>query len=163
MLVTLIPLNAVADHIGIYSDASGASCNIPTGLTSTATVIHKFAIGAMGSRFKLEFPPGSAFFGFSTNFTMTGSFESEALFSYGTCQQGSFVVGSIIAVLTQGLLMVRPANEWLIVTTTDCNGVEHPGTCGGVYVGLPYTQFCASCEPLPTAQHTWGAVKALYR
>lgn len=85
----------------------------------------------MGSRFKLEFPPGSTFFGFSTNFTMTGSFESEALFSYGTCQEGSFVVGSIIAVLTEGLLMVRPANEWLIVTATDCNGVEYPGTCGG--------------------------------
>ena len=151
-----------ADHLGVYSDASGASCSLVSGFTSTTAVIHKFSIGARGSRIKLEFPPGSSFLQFNSPHAMTGSMETGAVFNYGECLQGSFVVGSMYAILMPGILWVRPADGFASVMAIDCDMVEHPGSCGGAYVD-DFSPYCPYCDPVATAHETWGAVKALYR
>src|SRR5678816_2708478 len=62
---------ALADHIGVYSDNTGSSCQLgPAGqFNSGATVIHKFAAGATGSWFDIELPAATSFFSFSSPFS----------------------------------------------------------------------------------------------
>ena len=154
---------ARADHLGVYSDGSGASCALAPGFTSTATVLHKFTLGTRGSSFGLELPAGSVFFGFSTAFSPPLPPEAGTItLDYGTCLQGSFVVGTIVAILEPGTLWVRPGGGLANVMVTDCDLVEKAATCGGAYVG-PNLGYCPSCETVATEQTTWGAVKSLYR
>jgi len=146
---------ASADHIGVYTDAAGVDNTIPCGFTSTVTIIHKFTLGSTGSQFKLQLPPGSTFFSFSTTYTPVGSATTDLALGYGTCEFGSIALGTLIAILAPGQIKVLPADGQASIIVVDCTFTEHPATGGTGNV-------FGNC-PVPTQPSTWGSVKALYR
>jgi hypothetical protein len=153
---------ASADVIGVYSDATGATCALAPGFTTTPTIIHKFTIGSRGSRFLLAFPPGSSVFSFTPVFPPSLPFVpyDGIAIDYGQCMQGSIVLGTITAILAPGFLSVTPAPGDASVMAMDCDLVEN-AVCGeDAYVGVAHP--CGGCL-LATDQKTWGAVKSLYR
>ena len=151
---------AVADHIGIYSDATGTNCVLAPGFSTSATVVHKFSAGATGSRFDLEFPAGTSFFSFGSAFPCISVpvWNPDGIsIGYCECLAGSIVIGTITAILAPGTIRVVPATGFATVMAADCGFVEHPATGGVAYVGTP-----GPCM-VPTDQTTWGKVKSLYR
>jgi hypothetical protein len=153
----MISSAAMADNISVYSDCTGASCELAVGFTSTAAVVHKFTTGATGSRFKCVLPAGSSFFSFATGFTPVGNLMTDLSVGYGTCLTGTICIGSIVAILNPGTLSTTAADGFASIIYTDCVFAEKPAFGGDAYVGT--TGQC----PLPTQQSTWGSVKALYR
>ena len=168
LLVSLLLISSVAmaDHIGIYSDASGQYCNlgnIAGQFSTNATVIHKFAVGAVGSRFKIQFPAGTAFFQFNTPYVVVGVVPTDLSLGYGQCRSGCIVLGNLIAIYGPGLLQVQAADLQVSILYADCSFVEKPATGGTASVNG-----FASCEgsdgcTVPVEQSTWGSVKSLYR
>jgi hypothetical protein len=124
LLVTGIPQSGMADVIMVYSDCTGASCSLAPGFTSTAAVMHRFATGAVASRFKISLPPGSSFFSFATSFVPVGNVET-GIQGYGQCLSGSFCIGNLVAILAPGAICIYPA-VGPMVTYTDCSLVEYP-------------------------------------
>ena len=157
--ILMVSSVAMADVIGVYTDASAASCALAPGFTSTATVIHQFTAGATGSRFKVTMPAGSNFFSFSTAFVPIGTLTSDLSLGYGQCLSGSFALGTIVAILGVGAGDVLNADGFPNIIYTDCSFGEYPANGGHYWVGVPPTGECA----VATAQSTWGQVKALYR
>ena len=157
----LISSVALADHIGIYSDATGTSCSLVPGFSTTATVIHKFASGAVGSDFNLAFPPGTSFFSFNSPYYICGIAGCPEPFSlaYGQCRAGNIVLGTINAIYGTGTAQVVHSNLFANIQYTDCSFAFHSATGGSAYVGT--TGNCD--EPLPVEPSTWGSVKSLYR
>jgi hypothetical protein len=149
---------ATADHIGIYTDATGSSCSFVPGFTTTPTIIHKFSAGTTGSRFKVTFPAGSSFFAFNTPFSPLGVLNSDISVGYGTCLNGSIPIGTIIAILAAGLMQVEPADLYSFILFTDCNFVELVASGGGAIIGSSGGE-CTN----PVQPSTWGKVKSLYR
>ena len=150
-----------ADHFGVYSDGTGTSCalgNIAGQFSPTATVIHRFTAGATGSRFKVTFPPGTAFFGFNTPYVPVGALNSDLSLGYGQCLSGMIVLGTINAVYGAGTGTVEKADLQPIILFTDCVFAELPATGGNFYVGG--SDYCGST---PVEPSTWGSVQALYR
>jgi hypothetical protein len=165
LLLTLAALMissvALADNVSMYSDISGTSCLISAaGFNSTAAVVHKFSLGATYSRFKVTLPAGSVPFGFTTcnAYPAIGVWTSDISVAYGGCLTGSWCVGTILAQLTSGEVKVEAADGQSGVLYTDCDFVEKVAGSGSAWVA-PATGPC----PTPTAQSTWGSVKALYR
>jgi hypothetical protein len=152
---------AMADQIGVFTDASGSSCDLPDGFTFSATIIHKFSNGSVGSRFKVVLPPSSSFFGFNTPWNTTGSLTTGISVDYGACLTGSIVIGTMASILVPGVIEIQPAdNDLGYVVSVTCSGFQryvYPGNAsvGGVPGGC--------YMPLPTESSTWGGVKALYR
>jgi hypothetical protein len=153
----MISSAAMADNISVYSDCTGASCELAVGFTSTVAVVHKFTTGATGVRFKATLPDGSSFFSFSTSYVPLGSLTSDLSVGYGQCLVGTICVGNIVAILNPGTLSTTAADGFTTIIYTDCVFAEKPAFGGDAYVGT--TGQC----PLPTQQSTWGSVKALYR
>ena len=153
---------ALADHIGVYSDATGGSCNLGAAgqFSPTATVIHKFSTGATGSRFKVTFPAGTAFFGFNTPYVTIGVLNTDLSFGYGQCLSGSIVLGSILAIYGAGQGQVEKAELQPIILYTNCLFAELQATGGPFYVGQAGN---CSEQSTPVEPSTWGNVKALYR
>ncbi len=169
----LISSVAMADHIGLFKDASGSSCNLGSpGFNTTATMIHKFSAGATGSRFKVAFPPGSSFFAFNTQFTPVGLLTMDLSLGYGQCLSGCIVLGSIVAILGAGQATVLPADTFPNIIYTNCLFAELPATGGQAYVGgsencsevlqMQGNAVLADCT-VAVAPSTWGSVKSLYR
>jgi hypothetical protein len=156
--VLMISSVAMADHLGVYADCSGASCSLAPGFTSTAAVVHKFTLGATGVRFKVTLPAGSSFFSFSTPYTPVGSMTSDLSVGYGQCLVGTICVGNIVAILNPGTINVLPADTFPNILYTDCVFAEKSATGGDAYVGGT-----GDCHEVATEQSTWGQVKALYR
>src|SRR5689334_14481669 len=102
LLVSLLLISnvAMADHIGIYSDATGVSCSLgPAGVVSTnVTIIHKFSAGTTGSHFRASFPAGTNIFSFTTPWVSVPNSDvaADMMLSYGQCLFGSFVVGHLV-------------------------------------------------------------------
>jgi hypothetical protein len=161
LLVIAIPQIATADHIGVYSDCSGASCTLAPGFTTTPAVVHKFSIGAVGSQFKIVFPEGTTVFSFVTQYTPSGDVQTGTFVGYGSCLQGSFCIGNLVAILTPGPVCVQPANGFPTVTSINCSFVEKPATGGAATIGS--ICYGSVCTPLAVESSTWGSVKALYR
>jgi hypothetical protein len=158
MVAVLLVANvAMADNISVYSDATGTSCVLAAGFTSTAAVLHKFAQCSYGSRFKVSFPAGTSYFAFTSSFTTIGNLLDDLSFGYGTQQVGSIVLGTITAILANGTISVLKADSQATILYLDCNFAELEATGGNAYVGT--TGPC----PVPTQPSTWGQVKALYR
>jgi hypothetical protein len=166
LLVSLLLISsaAMADHIGIYSDTTGQSCNLGNivgQFSSTVTVIHKYSQGAIGSRFNITFPPGTSFFSFNSPYFPVcdpGPCDGISL-GYGQCRTGNIVLGTLLAIYGAGTLHVVPAQSFSEILYTDCAFVEKAATGGAAYVGTP-----GDCEePVATEPSTWGSVKALYR
>ncbi|HET6347970.1 MAG TPA: hypothetical protein VFH88_02705 [Candidatus Krumholzibacteria bacterium] len=149
---------AFADHLGVYSNASGTSVCLPVGFTSSVAVIHKQSSGAAGSTFALQLPDGSSFFQFNTSFTTTGSIPGVVSVNYGACLESPIVVGTVVAILAPGYFHIVAAPGYDSPMVVDCASQLHAATGG--------TGYAASGDcgvPLATESATWSAVKALYR
>ena len=156
----LISSVAMADQIGIFSDATGHSCNLGNivgQFSNSAAVIHQFATGATGSRFKITFPAGTTFFGFNAwqpcEFACDGQ-----TFPYGQCLTGSIVIGTITAIYGPGVIKIVPPDGSPNVTYYDCLFGENLAGGGTAYVGIPGDPCTIAVE-----SSTWGQVKSLYR
>jgi len=154
---------AMADHIGLYLDATGASCVLPAGGYFTglqANVLQKFSLGATGLRFSLSLPAGSNVLAFSSVFTASGTLGADMTVGYGSCQTGTINVGAIIGTLTAGVAQAGPAQGFPQIIYTDCaTFAEKPASGGTAYIGVTP----GSCNEVATEPSTWGQVKALYR
>jgi len=151
----------MADHIAPYTDETGSSCNIASGFSTTAALIHKFSTGTYGSRFALDLSlaPGSQVFSVSTPYTTVGTVTSDFSAGYGLCLNGDIVIGTMVANWAPGAISVVPAQGFADILWLDCNFQELPGTGGHASIdgdghGCNYD----AVEP-----STWGQVKALYR
>jgi len=174
LLMSLIASAAFADHVGIYSDDSGSSCNLTPAppYSETTAVIHKFTAGATGSRFRIDTSAstGASVIGFIAKnpFLPIGSASSDLQLAYGTCLSGSIVVGHLQIIwlggTAGGTISVAKPQGFPAVLYFDCASPcctnEKPATGGYATVnGNGLT--CG--EPTPTEPSTWGSVKSLYR
>ena len=157
----LISSAAMADHIRVYSDASGASCILAGGFNFTSTILQKFSTGTTGSRFKVMFPAGSNFFAFNTPFNAVGFLPSDLALDYGQCRTGTVVLGTILANLSPGYVTVLPADNHTDIVSRDCDLVEQRASGGSACVDCP--PLADPCSQVATKPSTWGSVKALYR
>jgi len=160
--VLMVSSVAMADSIGVFSDNTGSSCalgNIAGQFSPTATIIHTSPGGATGSRFKVTFPAGTAFFGFNSPFVPVGALNTDLSLGYGSCITGSIVLGTINAIYGAGTGKLEKADLQSQIIYTDCSFGEYPATGGYFYVNStgPCTDIVAT-EP-----STWGQVKSLYR
>jgi hypothetical protein len=163
VLILIVPLLmvanvAAADHIGIYRDASGTSCLLTPGFTTTTAVIHIYSLGATGVRFRVDFAnaPGSVFFAFSTPYVPVGALDTDLSIGYGACLSPTIMIGTIVMLLNSGYLDVKPAIGFANILYTDCDFAEKLATGGRAWTEFDYCAFAV--EPA-----TWGKVKALYR
>jgi hypothetical protein len=158
----LISNAALADHIGIYSDPSGAECRLTAGVT-TAWVIHKYnATGATASRFRIDSSSlVGTIFVFNSTYVTIGNWNTDVSIAYGGCLSGPIVLGSFLMNATGGRLYVREAQGQSCIVYTDCNFSEYCATGGNACVACQSSCECQICAP--TEQSTWGSVKALYR
>lgn len=160
--VLLIANVAMADHVGLYLDGTGSSCEMPAGgyFTGTqAAVIQKFSTGTYGSRWSINFPAGTTIFSFATTFTPTGAVASDITVGTGQCLNGDIVLGYLIGNLGAGVATVVPAQGFPNILWLDCSFGEISGTGGTAYIGVPG----GNCGEVATETSTWGQVKALYR
>lgn len=159
--VLMISSVAMADHIGVYSDATGSACLLAPGFTSAAAVIQKFSTGSSASRFKVVLPAGSSFFSFSTPYTTSGGLTTDLSVGYSPCLSGSFLVGTIVAILNPGTISVAPADLQTNILWLNCDFIQFNGTGGHATVGVSGNP--QDCGEVATEPTTWGQVKALYR
>jgi hypothetical protein len=151
---------ATADHIGIYSDATGTTCVLSSGVTTTSAVIHKFSQGATGSRWHIDASDlTGTIVTFSTPYSTVGSVNSDLTVDYGTCLSGSIVLGTLLMNATGGTLSVRPALFFTDILYADCSFGEHYASGGHACVAC--SDPCGVADATEAA--TWGSVKALYR
>jgi len=173
LLSIALPMRSWADHIGLYSDRTGASCVLATGFNTEVAIIHKFSLGATGSRFRVELPAGSTLFLFNSPYVGAGQPPSTLLqgvqLTYpclNTTVSGNLVLGTLVAILSLGYARVLPAVDQTSVVYYDCDGVEKQATGGEAAIGInddPCRTFDPWPPPNPVQQSTWGNVKALYR
>jgi hypothetical protein len=152
---------ARAVHIGIYPDATGSTCNLQPGLSSTATIIQKFTLGATGSRFKMDLSlcPGTSFFAFSSPFFTIGVLTTDMSIGYGQCLTGNIVLGTILANWAPGTVSIVAADLQSNIYYTDCSYTELPATGGHASISGDGH----GCDFDAVQPSTWGGVKALYR
>ncbi len=158
--ILVIANGAMADLISIYSDASGNSCNLGAAgvFNADAAVIHKFANGATGSRFKAAFPAGTSFFGFNTPYVPVGALNLDLSLGYGQCLTGSIVLGNILAIYAAGSAQIVAADAFPDIIYTDCTFAELTASGGIADIGG-----AGNCDPHAVEPSTWGSVKSLYR
>jgi len=165
LMVAVLMISSVAmadEHIGVYTDGTGTSCtlgNIAGQFFPGATVVQRTTTGATGSRFKVTFPVGTAFFGFNTPFVPVGALNTDLSLGYGSCITGTIVLGTINAIYGAGTGTLEKADLQPKIIYTDCNFGEYEATGGFFYVNGT-----GPCEPIiATEPSTWGQVKSLYR
>lgn len=163
MFSLLLANAAQASHIAIYSDATGAGCNLAPGFSTTATILEKFSTGSTASRFKMDLSlcPGTAFFAFQTPFAAPtiGSLTSDLSVGYGVCLTGTIVIGNIVASWAPGAVSIVPADGQTIIQVADCNFTVYPATGGHTSISGDGH----GCDVDAVQPSTWGGVKALYR
>jgi hypothetical protein len=157
----LVTNAAMADHIGIYAEEAGYTCDINTGFSTTAAIVHKFSAGATGARFKMDLSqtPGTVYFTFVTPYTPSGALTSDLSIGYGTCVSGSFAIGTILATWAPGIVSMVPAQGFASIITADCAFQEHNATGGQATIGGGNPV----CPHAAVEAATWGKVKSLYR
>lgn len=159
VLVALSTHAAMADHISLYSDASGASCVLAPGANRSVAVIEKYSVGATGSRFSMT-TGANVFLSFNTPYTAVGNLTSDITISYGECLIGSFVIGTATMNLIGGYLYIHPAQLQTQVLYMDCLFVAHKASWGHAVIGNVFDPCNVQVAAEP---ETWGAIKALYR
>src|SRR5258705_13807935 len=101
--VLMISSVAMADHFGIYTDATGSSCALaPSPFNPGVTVIEKFSLGSTGCRFKVVPGAGNGIFGFNTPWVPVGDIQHDISLAYGSCQTGSVVLGTMLMSIGAG-------------------------------------------------------------
>jgi len=156
---------AMADHIGVYGDQTGTSCNLAN--TGTVFVVHMFSAGTTGSRFKVDASASNTtvtFLNPTIGFVATGSAATDITVGYGTCLIGSgIVVGQLFlgggSPSPTGCLKVSPAEAYPNVINIACDFQEISATGGEACFG----GVAGHCPGTPVQSSTWGQVKALYR
>lgn len=158
LAVLFLSTTAHADHIGVYSDATGSSCVLSVGV-SNSTVVHKFATGSTGSRFRVDLSaaPGSIFYSFNTSFVNAGVLDDDFSVSYGQCLTGAIPIGTMVALLGAGQVYVRAGSGASSILYTDCSYSDVVGSGGQASVGDN------KCMASGTESATWGQIKSLYR
>ena len=157
----MIASAAMADHIAIYGDASGSTCNLAPGFSTTATVIEKFSTGTTGSRWRVDTSlcPGSTVFALQTPWVTVGIVTSDISIAFGSCQTGSVVLGTLVANWLPGAVSIVPAENFANIIYTNCVFAELPATGGHASIGGDGH----GCDYDAVQAKTWGSVKALYR
>jgi len=152
---------ARADHIAIYADEYGQVCNLNSGFSATATVLHKFSAGSTGSRFKMDLSlcPGTTFIDFITSFVTVGNLTSDLSIAYGVCSIGTIVLGTITADWAPGAVSIVAADSQTGVIVADCDLDQQMATGGHASIDGDGH----GCDQDPVEPSTWGGVKALYR
>ena len=168
----VFPMSASADHIGIYADESGAACNLAVTPTQFVSVyiVHIYTLGATGSAFAVQdlsqelllaaVPLGGII--------SVGNINVGIEAGYGQCIFGHaaiFRLDYLITVPTancQNKLNVVSHPNYPGVSVADCSqpALLKPASAGQFVFG-PIE--CTTCSANPTAETTWGGVKALYR
>lgn len=173
MLAIVVVLGAnvaMADHIGIYNDATGASCyKVPPAFQPyTWYVIHKFSAGTTGSQWKIDDFTGQTQSGSAVQggFLAIGGAYTGLSLAYGGCLTGDIVLvhlnyfGFPTPPTTCGALRVVRDPTAATVKHTTCAFVEVVATGGQAFNG---DTACGGCNEVATEETTWGSVKALYR
>jgi hypothetical protein len=167
LMVAVLMVSSIAmadEHIGVYTDNTGTNCNLGNiaGQFSFggAHIVERTTTGATGSRFKVTFPPGTTFVGFTTTYVPVGNLTTDLSLGYGTCLFGTFELGTINAIYGAGTGTLEKADLQPKIIYTDCNFGEYEATGGFFYVSTTP----GPCEPvIATEPSTWGQVKSLYR
>ena len=172
LLVGVTPLTVHADngYLGVYTDATGSSCNFfdPGFAPVTGYVIHKFSPGggtAYASRFSLKHPANWQPLSFTTPFAHVGVMQSDLAVNYGQCITTNTVIGtamwfSVSPSAACAQLNVQAPDGFPNVVIADCAFNEVLGA--GLTAYINFTTACC-CDCIGTEQSTWGSVKALYR
>ena len=168
LLISLLLISSVAmaDHIGIYSDATGQSCqlgNIAGQFSTSATVIHKYASGAVGSRFKATFPVGTSFIAFNTPYIVVGAAPTDLSLGYREFLSGCIVLGTFYAIYGVGTLQILPADGQIDILYADCSFAEKSASGGTAAVNVPGECLDNDGCEVAVEPSTWGSVKSLYR
>jgi hypothetical protein len=158
LAVLMISSVAMADHIGVYTDASGSSCLIAPG-SSSVTIVHKFSLGTTLSRWKIVLAPGSTFFAFNSPYPAIGTATSDISVAYGSCMTGSFSIGQVFGAYSSGEITIVAADGQPYIIYANCDFAELPASGGSAWSGGA----TGDCHEVATEQSTWGSVKALYR
>lgn len=185
-LGTMVPTQSAAQiesSISISGSADFPLCNVTdTPGTLTLYIIHRFNPGMNAARFKIESGSGVTMTYLSEThyFPSTiGTTQTGLSVCYGTCTLGNQVIASI-TYTTYGTssgcskMLVVPHPGAQTVEAIKCNGVatrtyvedlyiERSSGCGCPDThGFPGIAQLFSCEPVPVASTSWGAIKALY-
>jgi len=160
--VLMVANVAMADHIGVYGDQTGTSCDLAS--FGSVYVVHMFSAGTTASRFKVDASASSAtvtFLNPTIGFVATGSAATDITVGYGACLTGSgIVIGQLfLGGSPTGCLKVVAAEAFPFVINVDCNFQENQATGGEACFG----GIAGHCPGTPTQPSTWGQVKALYR
>ena len=165
LMVAVLMISSVAmatEQISVFTDGTGTNCalgNIAGQFSPTATVVETSSTGSTGSRFKVTFPVGTAFFGFTTPWVPVGALNTDLSLAYGSCLNGTIVLGTINAIYGAGTGTLEKADLQAKIIYTDCNFGEYEAI-GGLF----YVNGSGPCLPaVATEPSTWGQVKALYR
>ena len=171
LLVALLvlPMSASADHVGIYNDANGTSCFLanPSGLVSVY-IVHIYTLGTRGSQFTFQDQSGQLFL---AAVPLDGSIpvgdpSTGIQVAYSDCYVGHFAPFRLDYLITtpivpcQNRLRILPYPGDTNVMVVDCSLLFKPATGGEFVFGPPE---CTGCSANPTAETTWGGVKALYK
>ena len=161
LVLTAIVISSPAfgDQIGIFSDETGSSCVLASGMNSSSALIHKFASGATGSRFRIDLStaPGSIYYSFNTSYSTAGMMTDDFSVGYGQCLSGSVVLGTMVAYFTSGQVHVRAANGSSGIVYTNCSFTDIVASGGQASIGNN------QCLAASTSSATWGQIKSLYR
>jgi hypothetical protein len=168
LLALLAPCNALSDHVGVYADITGDSYSCmaawsPPG-PAVVYVIHKFSLGTVGSRWKVNSPAALSYVSNSTTNTVVGDPASDVTVAYGACLNGSISVMTLTYVwsgepILCGMFEIAAVPGLPTVLTLDCSFAGQPATGGRLGVDSRGYYCC----PTATEAATWGKVKALYR
>jgi len=159
--LVMIASAAFASHIAIFSDATGSICNLASGFSTGATILHKFSAGSVGSRFRVDLSlcPGSTILEFNSPYLTTGTITSDESVAYGQCLSGSIVVGTLTALWFPGAVSIVPAAGFPDIIDVQCDLVEVPATGGHTSIDGDGH----GCDEDAVEPSTWSSVKALYR
>jgi len=169
MGVGLATGSALADHIGIYSDAAGTSCLLELttpGVPTNVYIFHKLTPGTIGSRFKVDDTSGVVHVGASSPYLSIGNPWAGVSIAYGSCLAGEVNAMTLIYYwfnepISCGKLAIVPDPPVADILVTDCNFVEKVAT-GDIFYFNPDGN-CDCRLPHPVDESSWGKVKALYR
>jgi hypothetical protein len=182
-----LPLGAnaqIESSIRIVGDVNVPLCEInDTPGLRTLYVFHGFNGGMIASRFKIQAGPGvtMTYVSESHYFASTlGNTQDGISVCYGSCTLGDQLLASITYMAygtssscSRMLVVPHPAAQ--TVEGIKCNGVatrtfvedmalmHNNSGCGCPPThGFTGTAQLFGCQPLPVANKTWGAIKALY-
>jgi hypothetical protein len=164
--------SALADHIGVYNDASGSECtaSAQVAVPISVYVVHIYTVGAWGSQFKILDTTGFTQLGWTLppGYTSVGNpYSGIGVIYGGGCHYGhvevmqlDFVGFSAPTSCDQRLSVVAdPTVLTGEILAFDCSEQPHLATGGS----FSFFGDCDLCPANPAEAGTWGRVKSLYR